>query len=58
MEDERRFACLTFWFEMNLRMVMISILKNSRSEMRSAVERTSSKIKLSYSNHILTNRCP
>ena len=42
---------------MNLQRSMISIFKNSQSEIRSAVERTSSKSKLlSYSNHFLTSR--
>ena len=51
-ENERTFDCLPFRSEMNLQRSMISILKNSQSEIHSSVERTSSKSKiLSYSNH-------
>ena len=55
--NERAFDCLPFSSEMNLQRSMMSIFKNSQSEIRSAVERTSSRTKLlSYSNHFLTNR--
>ena len=50
--NERAFDCLPFSSEMNLQRSMISIFKNSQSEIRSAVERISSRTKLpSYSNH-------
>ena len=57
IENERTFDYLPFSSEMHLQRSMISIFRNSQSEIRSAVERTSSRTKrLSYSNHFLTNR--
>ena len=51
-ENKRAFDCLPFSCDMNLQRSMISIFKNSQSEKRSAVERTSSRTKLpSYSNN-------
>ena len=51
-ENERTFDCLPFSSEMNLQRSIISILKNSQSEIHSPVERTSSKTKfLSSSNY-------
>ena len=55
-ENERVFDCLSFRSEMNRQRSMISIFKNFQSGIHGAVERTSSRTKLSYSNHFLTNR--
>ena len=52
IENERAFDCLPFSSKMNLQRSMISIFKNSQSDIRIAVERTSSRTKLpSYFNH-------
>ena len=50
--NEKAFDCLPFRSKMKLQRSMLSIFKNFQSEIRSVVERTSSRTKLpSYSNH-------